>query len=210
MKGLFIKDLFVLKKTARVFIALTGLYLLMAIFLHTDFGVLISFIMGMLTITSFAYDEQAKWDAYALTMPVSKRDMVLSKYVLAVILGIAGGLMGILLSLAAAVGQGAVNIITILQNTGIAVCATYVFSSIALPLVYKLGSEKSRMVLMLCYAAPILLGTIIINMLEDASITMPQLLSAARIAAIILPFFTVIALVLSYRLSLSIFTKKDI
>ena len=199
-----------LKKSARVFIALTGLYLAIAIFLHTDFGVLISFIMGMLTITSFAYDEQAKWDAYALTMPVSKQDMVLAKYVLAVFLGIAGGLMGILLSVAAAFGQGAVDILTILQNTGIAVCATYVFSSIALPLVYKLGSEKSRMVLMLCYAAPILLGTIIINMLEEATVTMPQLLSAAHTAALILPIFTVIAFVLSYRLSLSIFTKKDI
>ena len=210
MKGLIIKDLLVLRKSARVFIALTGLYLLMAIFLHTDFGVLISFIMGMLTITSFAYDEQAKWDAFALTMPVSKRDMVFSKYLLAIFLGIAGGLMGILLSVAAAIGQGPVDIIAILKNTGIAVCATYVFSSIALPLVYKLASEKSRLVLMLCYAAPILLGTIIINMLNEASITMPQLLSAAQIAAIILPFFTVIALVFSYRLSLVIFIKKDV
>ncbi len=210
MKGLIIKDLFILKKTARVFVALTGLYLLMAIFLHTDFGVLIAFIMGMLTITSFAYDEQAKWDAFALTMPVSKRDMVLSKYLLAVFLGIAGGLMGILLSVAAAIGQGPVDIMAILKNTGIAICATYVFSSIALPLVYKLGSEKSRLVLMLCYAAPILLGTIIINMLSEASITMPQLLSAAHTAAIILPFFTVIAFVFSYRLSLVIFIKKDI
>jgi len=210
MKGLIIKDLFVLKKSARVFAALTGLYLLMAIFLHTDFGVLISFIMGMLTITSFAYDEQAKWDAFALTMPVSKRDMVLSKYLLAAFLGIAGGLMGILLSVAAAIGQGPVDIIAILKNTGIAVCATYVFSSIALPLVYKLGSEKSRLILMLCYAAPILLGTIIINMLNEASITMPQLLSTAQTAAIILPFFTVIALVFSYRLSLGIFIKKDV
>ncbi len=210
MKGLIIKDLFILKKTARVFVALTGLYLLMAIFLHTDFGVLIAFIMGMLTITSFAYDEQAKWDACALTMPVSKRDMVLSKYLLAVFLGIAGGLMGILLSVAAAIGQGPVDIMAILKNTGIAICATYVFSSIALPLVYKLGSEKSRLVLMLCYAAPILLGTIIINMLSEASITMPQLLSAAHTAAIILPFFTVIAFVFSYRLSLVIFIKKDI
>ena len=210
MKGLIIKDLFILKKTTRVFVALTGLYLLMAIFLHTDFGVLIAFIMGMLTITSFAYDEQAKWDAFALTMPVSKRDMVLSKYLLAVFLGIAGGLMGILLSVAAAIGQGPVDIMAILKNTGIAICATYVFSSIALPLVYKLGSEKSRLVLMLCYAAPILLGTIIINMISEASITMPQLLSAAHTAAIILPFFTVIAFVFSYRLSLAIFIKKDI
>ena len=210
MKGLLIKDMHVLKKSGRVFLALTGLYLMMAIFLHTDFGVLIAFIMGMLSITSFAYDEQAKRDAYALAMPVTKREMVAAKYLLALILGVVGAVLGILLSLAAAIGQGPVNVLGLFTNTGIALCATYVFSSIALPLVYKLGSEKSRLVLMLCYAAPILLGTILINMLEEASITMPDILAAAHTAAIILPFFTVAALVVSYRISLSIFQKKDV
>jgi hypothetical protein len=202
--------MYVLKKSGRVFLALTGLYLMMAIFLHTDFGVLIAFIMGMLSITSFAYDEQAKWDAYALTMPVTKREMVAAKYLLSLLLGVAGGLIGLLLSMAAAIGRGPIDITGILVNTGIAICATYVFSSIALPLVYKLGSEKSRLVLMLCYAAPILLGTILINMLQDASITMPDLLSIAHTAAIILPFFTLASLAVSYRISLSVFEKKDV
>ncbi len=210
MRGLLIKDFLILKKNARVFLGLTVLYLAMAIFLHTDFGVLMAFMMGMLSITSFAYDEQAKWDAFALTMPVTKRDMVTAKYILVLLLGIAGAVIGLILSFTASLGLGVVDILDTLKNVGLGICATYVFSSIALPLVYKLGSEKSRLVLMVCYAAPILLGTIVINMLEDATLTMPELLSAGQTAAILLPFITVAAMAISYRISLSVFQKKDL
>jgi hypothetical protein len=47
--------------------------------------------MGMLSVTSFAYDEQAKWDAYALTMPVPSGRCG-RKYLLALILGTRAGL----------------------------------------------------------------------------------------------------------------------
>ena len=42
--------------------------------------------MVMLVITSLAYDERSRWDRYALTMPVSRKEMVLSKYLLGLIL----------------------------------------------------------------------------------------------------------------------------
>ncbi len=210
MKGLILKDLFVLRKTARVFIILMVLYAAMAFFLHTDFGVLMAFITGMLSVTSFAYDEQAKWDAYALTMPVSKREMVAAKYLLALLLGIAGGIAGLVLSTVSGLGSGSLDTAGILVNTGLAVCATYLFSSIAIPLLYKLGAEKSRLVLMMCYAVPIIGVTILLNWFSDASVSVPDLMAAARTAAIALPFLAAAALAISYRVSLAVFGKKDV
>lgn len=37
----------------------------------------------MIPMSAIAYDDKAKWDRYALTMPVSRRDLVISKYLLA-------------------------------------------------------------------------------------------------------------------------------
>ena len=37
----------------------------------------------MIPMVAMSYDDKSKWDRYALTMPVSRRDMVLSKYLLA-------------------------------------------------------------------------------------------------------------------------------
>jgi hypothetical protein len=41
----------------------------------------------MLPISSFSYDELARWDKYAAALPVSRRGVVGSKYLLALILG---------------------------------------------------------------------------------------------------------------------------
>lgn len=155
MKGLLIKDFLLLKKTGRIFAMLLGLYLIMTIFMNTDMGPLMVFLCGMLSISTFAYDEQAKWDSYALTMPVSKRDLVLSKYVIAIILCFIGAVAGAILSVASSLDAPFINWTGILMTSGIALCASYLFNSLALPLLYKFGAEKTRVVLLACYAVPL-------------------------------------------------------
>ncbi|MCI8317270.1 MAG: ABC-2 transporter permease [Lachnospiraceae bacterium] len=52
-------------------------------------GGVLSIFSILIAITSCAYDERAGWDKYALTMPIGKRELVLSKYVVSfLILGV--------------------------------------------------------------------------------------------------------------------------
>lgn len=210
MKGLIIKDFLVLKKTGRVFLMLMGLYLIMTIFMNTDMGPLMVFICGMLSISTFAYDEQAKWDAYALTMPISKRDLVRSKYVLAIILCFIGAVAGVILSVASNLDAPLIDWGGILIASGIALCASYVFNSLALPLLYKFGAEKSRVILLACYAVPLIGASLVMNELEKSSGALIRLQSLLNLGAILLPFVTVAVLFLSYFISLRIYSKKDV
>lgn len=210
MKGLLIKDFLLLKKTGRIFLMLMVLYLVMTVFMDTDLGPMMVFICGMLSISTFAYDEQAKWDGFALTMPVSKRDLVLAKYVLAIILCFAGAVAGAILSIAGSLDAPFVDMKGILAASGIALCASYLFNSLALPLLYKFGAEKSRLILLACYALPLIGASLVMNELEKSAATLLRFQSLLDLGAILLPIITIGALLVSYLISLHIYNRKDV
>ncbi len=210
MKGLLIKDFLLLKKTGRIFLMLMVLYLVMTVFMDTDLGPMMVFICGMLSISTFAYDEQAKWDGFALTMPVSKRDLVLAKYVLAIILCFTGAAAGAILSIAGSLDAPFVDMKGILAASGIALCASYLFNSLALPLLYKFGAEKSRLILLACYALPLIGASLVMNELEKSAATLLRFQSLLDLGALLLPFITIGALLTSYLVSLHIYNRKDV
>ncbi|HBL68905.1 MAG TPA: ABC-2 transporter permease, partial [Firmicutes bacterium] len=82
MKGLIIKDFFALARQARIFLAATAFYLIYSITTKniTMFAVMFTMFMGFLPINTMAFDEQSKWNKYALSMPLTRTDIVLSKY----------------------------------------------------------------------------------------------------------------------------------
>ena len=210
MKGLLIKDLLLLRKTGRVFLLMMVLYLVMTVFMDTDLGPLMVFLCAMLSISTFAYDEQAKWDGYALTMPLSKRDLVCSKYVLAIILCFAGAVAGAVLSIAGSLDAPIIDWKGILSVSGIALCASYLFNSLALPLLYKFGAEKSRVILLACYAVPLIGASLVMNELGKSPATLLHLQSLIDLGAVLLPFITIAALAVSYLISLRIYSRKDV
>lgn len=88
MKGLILKDLLNLKAQYKVFVVMILFFVVFALMgdSHDTLGVILTMITIMLPITALAYDERSQWDKYALTMPVSRRDLVLSKYLLGLLL----------------------------------------------------------------------------------------------------------------------------
>ncbi len=210
MKGLLLKDFLLLKKTGRIFILLMGLYLVMTVFMDTDLGPLMVFICGMLSISTFAYDEQAKWDGYALTMPLSKRDLVCAKYILTILLCLVGAVAGAILSIAGSLDAPVTDWNGILTASGIALCASYLFNSLALPLLYKFGAEKSRVILLACYAVPLIGASLVMNELEKSTASLLRLQPLLNLGAILLPFVTIAALLISYFISLRIYGRKDV
>jgi len=92
MKGLIIKDILNLKKNLNTLLVLVIFYAFLG-YRSGDPSMLIAMIVLLLTmmsITSISYDDLAKWDKYALAMPISRKNIVLSKYILAVLLSISG------------------------------------------------------------------------------------------------------------------------
>ena len=52
----------------------------------------------MITITSFSYDALAKWDRYALSLPLTRKDIVAGKYLLSIILCLLATILSFLIS----------------------------------------------------------------------------------------------------------------
>lgn len=210
MTGLILKDLLNLRK----YMKQLGLILILYIFLSINFKSpnYIIFMMILLTsmmiVTSMAYDESTKWDKYALTMPITKEDLVKSKYALLVLLALSGGIISIIFGFIISKFIGVTNYKELLLTSGGVALASLFLFSILLPIIFKLGTEKARIFMMLIFAIPAILVTGLSSFLKDLSIPMPTE-EQIKYLGYVSPIIVLIFFVISYQISVSILNKKD-
>ncbi|MGI5891524.1 MAG: ABC-2 transporter permease [Bacillota bacterium] len=202
MKGLLIKDLLVLKNQARITLIIILFFGIMSASGSgsSAFGLMITLFFAILPITALAYDERAKWPKYALTMPLSRTDLVLSKYILGLIFCAAAFVLNIIFqSLTDAEFTRASWMIALaLLSIGI------VLLSVLLPIMFKFGVEKGRLLMLLILFIP----TGLIVFLSKKGVAIPGVAIIKSLAAYA-PLIIIAALVLSFLLSLHIYQKKE-
>ena len=89
MYGLIWKDFLVLRKTLRLYVLFLLGYLGMALLGIFDLTFVTTFcvvILMILPISAFSYDEFARWDRYARTLPLSSRQIVGGRYLFVLLL----------------------------------------------------------------------------------------------------------------------------
>ncbi|MEG0372022.1 MAG: ABC-2 transporter permease [Clostridium sp.] len=79
MSGLLIKDILVITKQLKIFLIIIPV---MAITGGGSMDMLAILMSSVLPMTAIAYDERSKWNQIAVMMPYSRKDMVISKYLL--------------------------------------------------------------------------------------------------------------------------------
>ncbi len=193
------KDLLNLKRQGGIILLVLAMYGLFAFSsgMSEVLGSMICVFGAMLPVTALAYDERAKWDKYALTMPVTRRQMVLSKY-----------LLGLLLTAVALVINVAVQAIKspvdpweillmplCLAGVGVA------FLALLMPLLFRFGTEKARLLMLLMVAIPVA-G---VMLLANRNIPLPD--ENMQIALLLL--IPLILLAVSIPLSIRIYEKKE-
>lgn len=160
MTGLIVKDFFVLKKTMLLYLMIELVLLAAAIFNPgmMTFSVLYFLILAMmLPITALAYDERAGWNRYALTLPLSRKHLVLVKYLLGLILLGASILLSLLLiggygMMTGFSAFGAKDFAMLLSASAAAGC---LFLSVLMPIMFRFGTEKGRIVMVLMILIPV-------------------------------------------------------
>lgn len=205
MKGILYKDFLVLKKQGVIILGCLLLYGIIALFGGDDssiFSFAVVFLGTMLPVTALAYDEQAKWDKYALSMPVSRTEMVVSKYLLCLIVFAVAGILNLSVELIQKKGiidMDAVLVSLVVLSLGI------LYVSVMLPLLFRFGVEKGRLMILLVVFVPV--G--IFMLLDWAGVSMPK--SDTEITALlkILPVVALAALILSVLVSVAIYQKKE-
>lgn len=205
MKGLIIKDLINLKSTLK----LIGIIVLFfaAIFISQGNGFIygiIIFMFAMMVVTAISYDDLARWDVYALTMPITRRDIVLGKYLLMGILNSIGAVLSLIIGSLASLELGLSLSMELFAIIGVTYLIAFIFGSLMIPLIYRFGTEKARLMLILCALTPTALFLII----DQLGIVLP---SAAdpRIYLFLLLVLTIAAVLLSFSISIKIYRKKE-
>lgn len=151
MTGLILKDFLILRKTLRSYLMILLIYAAVAFSGFWQASFVAGFMMvmtAMLPMNIFAYDKQAKWDVYGLALPVGRTKTVASRYLVVLILAaLAGALtiaMGIAIHLA---GRMEESLGQYLLTSAIFVVFSLMINAMMLPLLYKFGSERARMML---------------------------------------------------------------
>lgn len=156
MKGLLIKDFLVIAKQLKLFLLLIPI---MALTAGTSLASIAILLGAVLPMTAVAYDEQSKWEQLAAMMPYSKKDLVLSKYLLGY-LCMAGATILFLLA------QFVLTIVTA-GNTDssffmilLSIVNGLLLIAVNMPILFKFGAQKGRFVFILflglgCAAASI-------------------------------------------------------
>lgn len=156
IRGLLLKDIFELLAQCRVQLVLTGVYMLLPLFIR-GIGLFASVGMMLLAMTpvyALGYDERCRWERYALAMPVRKSDLFWSRFLLGVIAVALGAAVQVLVALLAGRGD-------LLSSLAVTAPAAILYLLIVLPLMMKLGVEKGRFLLLLLTVAFMLLSGLV-------------------------------------------------
>jgi hypothetical protein len=216
MMGLLLKDFINLKKSIKLFVICGLLYGVMAYTSGdpTFFSTVIAVIFSILTLSLYSYDEMAKWDGYALTMPISKENMVQGKYLMMLLLTGIGAVAGILFSLVYFLLVGGDTPMKGIISCGVSAAVIILFYSITLPFITKLGVEKARIIFFAVYIIPFLIFFLVNKEIEKGTFTLPANLQnlinfSVKNAYILLPLIAITAIGISYLISIQIYKKKE-
>ena len=103
MKGLLIKDFKLLKGQKNFFMAITAISIIMIIVSPgTSFPIgFLGFVGALFSLSSISYDEFDNGNAFLFSLPITRKDYVLEKYIFGLISGIMFLLLGTVISLVA-------------------------------------------------------------------------------------------------------------
>lgn len=210
MKGLLLKDLYTMKKQLYVAGGLMVFYLVYAIVLKNAMmlGTAVVLFSFLMPITCMAYDDASGWNRYALSLPLTRKKLVLTKYLVGVITTVAGFAL-------AMVGNAALIAMGYVDNPTETWVFTCIFAevgllilSLMLPVMFKFGAEKGRFILIAMIMIPTVLGGFIFSWLQTLGISAPSDETVILIVALS-PIFVLAVMGLSYLLSVKIVNKKE-
>lgn len=207
MKGLLLKDYYSIVKYGKTTLVIVILFSVFALTTGNIafLSAYIPIFFTNLIVSTFSYDDKTKWDNYALSLPLGRKGMVFSKYVMALFLSLVGTGISILIILAYHRFHTNIDLMGSLISCGAIFCLCLTVIAILFPFIYKFGVEKSRMILIAVYAVPV----VAILLLEKSGLQLPSEEQVLTILKLI-PVMVIFLYGGSYLLSNRIFLKKEL
>ena len=137
---------------------------------------------AMLPFTAMAYDERSHWDQLAAMMPYSKRDIVLSKYIL-------GWLCMAVAMVISAAFQAAASVFTheapALSTLAMSFLGGVIALAVTLPMIFRFGVERARWGFLIIVFGVAILGGAAAGIAEELPTLPPPAIALVPLAAAI-------------------------
>ena len=199
MKALLVKDLLTLKGQAKSLLLVLAVWFIISFVNGSGlFFTSLSVIYGMLLpLTTLSIDEKSRVERYMMSMPVTRAELALSRYAL--------GILGLLALDVLGVGACLVigdSLEEALGASAACFCLAVLLLGVTLPLVYKFGTDKARIISIVIYMVTFLAVGFIASRF---GIELDELSGAF----FLLPLLSLIVLAASVAVSLGIYKKKE-
>ena len=215
MTGLMMKDLLVMRKALKSYFLIIAFYAVLAWMDILNFGFIITFIQVMLMvlpISAFAYDDQAKWDRYAMSLPLGRSKVVGARYLFVLLLS--------LCTLALGLGGAAFScmfqqedLLEMLLTLIVSAAIGLLIPALLLPVTYKWGPERARIYLYAMLLIPFV-GVLLLakaDLIDFSALnrlgTLPPTVLLGGMA--LLPLGALAALFVSYFISCRVVAGKE-
>lgn len=203
MKGLIINDIFSMKKLMKtMLVVFVAFGIAWAVMGQAETGAAIIGVLGVTYLLNlFSYDEFYHWENYVAVLPLSRKQVVLARY-------LSFGLTVVVFQLVSAVYlliTGSLDANGISTMFGVLLMQIYV-GIVLIPVSYKYGTQKGRFIYILLLGLPFLLVITAsgwISSLEQSSaFDLMGLLGIVVLGMLLLLF-------VSFRWSVAILSKKE-
>ena len=206
MKGLLIKDIYNLKKTISLYFVIVALLITYCIFTKKNaFLPIVPVLIFSTMITgSFTKDNTTKWDRLAVTMPLTRKNIVWSRYILFFIILAVGSIIGVI-AMMFPIMKGSAKIVTEMELFLFGMIISMFSGGVSMLLLFSIQSivDKVELVTVISYllGAGISLGIVhLLNIIIKTKVL-------GLFAGIVCAFVFLIA---SCMISVAAFSKRDL
>lgn len=209
MIGLIIKDFYNLKKVKNTYFVLTAALVLYCFLrnLYSLVGIIPVLIFSTTITSTFSMDESVKWNKLAIPATLGRKDIVKSKYILLLLIICIGVFTGTILSLPGLLSER-VGIVAWLRmmlfSIEIALCS----GSLSIGFIYLSKNPIDKMELLTVFSYG---GSAVIVIAIGKILNMLNILNAKKWSVTLINLLIiVIVYIVSYVISMKVFTKRDI
>ncbi|MCI8698642.1 MAG: ABC-2 transporter permease [Oscillospiraceae bacterium] len=219
MTGLILKDFLILRKTLRSYLLILAIYVAVAFAGYWSSSFVGGFMMVMvalLPMNVFAYDKQARWDVYGLSLPVGRTKTVAARYLAVLIMFTVSAVLTTVLGVAMSIaGRMEESLGEYMLSCAICIVVAMLVNAMMLPFLYKFGPERARMMFYGVLGLFVLAGALLLfplgglEWLKSLEIAEPTFAQAVLVpAAAALAGLALLAV--SFLLSRHFYGSKDV
>ena len=215
MKGLILKDIYSIRITQKTYVLL---FLFLCVFGYLMkspgyVGTMCIVVFATVVLSLFNADQYYHWDTYAAALPLGKRIIVRARYMLIIVMTLGLAVFTAIMTGATAALLGMSVSEQVISSVSMCMIIP-IFSGIIIPVIYKLGVEKGRVIFMMLFLIPFLVLTLLKDLIrgtavEKLLVNLQQNPNGQVIIAGILLAVSILVLAVSYMISNRIYSNKE-